>query len=221
MSMRGLAIRIHSTLALVAAISMHLTSAAHCQNSARSKAEDEVAHCGQIKNELVRARCYEEMKLKLTQPQAQSTASGPWQLTRTSNPSGGPDSISITKNVNPIPRQDVSGLMLRCAEGATTDVLVVLAAPLPSRTHPKVAVVAGSTTTDFIATVVAPGGLVLLPEKASALLEHSWQSVPELTVTITENQRSLHGVVPLDDIAGAMQTLQSNCPTAVHGRKSN
>jgi hypothetical protein len=219
MSMRGPANQIHFTFALAAAISIQLTIAARCQHSAKPKVEDEAAHCRFIKNELMRTRCYEEIKSKLTAPQEQSTASGPWQLARTSNPSGGPDSISITKNVNTIPAQDVSGLMLRCAEGATTDVLVVIAAPLPSRTHPKVTVVAGSTTVDFIATVVAPGGLVLLPEKASALLEHSWQSVPQLTVTITESQRSLRGVIPLDDIGSAMQTLQSNCPTAVHGRK--
>lgn len=219
--MRGLSIRSHLTFALAAAISIQLTIAGRCQHSPKSKVEDDVAHCRYIKNELMRTRCYEEMNSKLVPLQNQSTASGPWQLTRTSNPSGGPDSISITKNVNPIPAQEISGLVLRCAEGATTDVLVVLTAPLPSRTHPKVTVIAGATTTDFIATVVAPGGLVLLPEKASALLEHSWQSVPELTVTITESQRSLKGVIPLDDIAGAMQTLQSNCPTAVHGRKSN
>jgi hypothetical protein len=217
--MRGLAIRTHFTFALAAAISMHLMLAARCQNTTNPKMQ--AAQCRTIKNELMRTRCNEEMNSKLAPPQDQTPASGPWQLARTSNPSGGPDSISITKNVNAIPPQEISGLMLRCAEGATTEVLVVLAAPLPSRTHPKVAVVAGSTTTDFIATVVAPGGLVLLPEKASALLEHSWQSVPELTVTITESQRSLHGVIPLDDIANAMQTLQSNCPTAVRGRKSN
>jgi len=221
MSMHGLAVRSRFAFALAAAISMHLTMPARCQQSAKPKVEDDVAHCRQIKNELMRTRCYEEMKSKLAPPQDQSTASGPWQLTRAPNPSGGPDSISITKNVNAIPAQDVSGLMLRCAEGATTDVLVALAAPLPPRTHPKVTVVAGSTTTDFIATVVAPGGLVLLPEKASALLEHAWQSVAELTVTITESRHSLKGVIPLDDIASAVQTLQSNCPTAVHGRKSN
>jgi hypothetical protein len=217
--MRGLAIRIHFTFALAAAISIQLTIAAHCQHSAKPKVEDEVAHCRFIKNELMRTRCYEEIKSKLTAPQDQSTTSGPWQLARTTNPSGGPDSISITKNVNTIPAQDVSGLMLRCAEGATTEVLVVLAAPLSSRTHPKVTVVAGSTTTDFIATVVAPGGLVLLPEKASALLEHTWQSASQLTVSIAESQRPLRGVIPLDDVRGAMQTLQANCPTAVHSRK--
>jgi hypothetical protein len=219
--MRGLAIRTHFIIALAAAISIDLIVAARCQDSAKPKVQDEAAHCRLIKNELMRTRCYEEIKSKLTAPQEQSTVSGPWQLSRTSNPSGGPDSIAITKNVNTTPAQEISGLMLRCAEGATTEVLLVLAVSLPSRTHPKATVLAGSATTDFIATVVAPGGLVLLPEKASALLEHSWQSVPQLTVTITESQRSLHGVIPLDDIGSAMQTLQSNCPTAVHGRKSN
>jgi hypothetical protein len=66
--------------------------------------------------------------------------------------------------------------------------------------------------------VVTPGALVLLPEKASALIEDAWQSVPELAVSISENRRSLHGVIPLADISTAMRTLQSNCPTAVPGR---
>ena len=101
--------------------------------------------------------------------------------------------------------------MLRCAEGATTNVLVVLAAPLPLRDHPKVIVVAGAGTTEFIASVVPPGTLVLLPEKASALVEKTWQAVPELAVSIKDNNRALRGVIPLEDISNAMQTLQSNC----------
>jgi hypothetical protein len=58
---------------------------------------------------------------------------------------------------------------------------------------------------------------VLLPEKASALVENTWQSVPELAVSIAENHRSLHGVIPLADLSTAMQTLQSNCPKASPG----
>ena len=108
--------------------------------------------------------------------------------------------------------------MLRCAEGATTNVLIVLAAPLSLRVHPKVIVVAGATTTEFIASVVSPGALVLLPEKASALVESTWQSVPELAVTITDNNRALRGVIPLEDLGKAMQELQSNCPKVVRGR---
>jgi hypothetical protein len=102
--------------------------------------------------------------------------------------------------------------MLRCAEGATTNVLIVLAAPLPLRTHPKVIVAARAATTEFIASVVPPGTLVLLPEKASALIEKTWQAIPELAVSIKDNNRALRGVIPLADIGNAMQTLQSNCP---------
>ncbi|MFZ0236683.1 MAG: hypothetical protein WAL37_04855 [Xanthobacteraceae bacterium] len=181
----------------------------------------EMERCRRINNEHMRTHCLEQINSKAAPvPQQQPTASGTWQLTRTPNPLGGPDSISISKIANPTPsEQDVAGLMLRCAEGATTDVLIVLTAPLPPRTHPKVTVVAGATTTEFIATVMPPGALVLLPEKASALIENSWQSVPELTVSISDNNRALRGVIPLEDISNAVQELQSNCPKVVRGRK--
>jgi hypothetical protein len=168
-------------------------------------------------------RCLEQINSKASsvpQQEQQPTASETWQLARTPNPSGGPDSISITKITNPTPsEQDVTGLMLRCAEGATTNVLVVLAAPLTPRSHPKVNVVAGATTTEFIASVVPPGTLILLPEKASALVEKTWQTVPQLAVSITDHNRVLHSVIPLKDIANAMRELQSNCPKVVRGSK--
>jgi hypothetical protein len=162
----------------------------------------------------MRTHCLEQIKSKAAPvPQQLPIASGTWQLARTPNASGGRDSISITKIVNPTPsEEDVTGFMLRCAEGATTNVLIVLAAPLTLRTHPKVIVAAGATTTQFIASVVPPGTLVLLPEKASALVEKTWQAVPELAVSIKDNNRTLRGVIPLADISNAMQTLQSNCP---------
>lgn len=165
-------------------------------------------------------RCYQAKNSKATtsiSPQ-QPAASGTWQLARVSNPAGGPDTVSITKITNAIPPgQDIAGLMLRCSEGATTEVLVVVVGQLPVRTHPKVTVVAGPTTTEFIASVVTPGSLVLLPEKASALVKNAWQSVPELAVSIAEKPRPLNGVIQLTDISTAIRTLQSNCPNAVHG----
>jgi len=84
---------------------------------------------------------------------------------------------------------------------------------------PRVTVVAGATTTQFIASVVPPGALVLLPEKASALVERTWQSVPKLTVTITAEHHALRGIMPLPDLSHAMQELQSNCQKAVRDRK--
>ena len=144
--------------------------------------------------------------------QQPSVETGTWQLNRTTNPAGGPDTISISKIADAARSDhDVAGLMLRCAEGATTEVLVVLIEPLPPRTHPKVTVSDGATTTKLTGSVVTPGPLVLLPEKASALVERAWRSIPELAVAISEDHRSLHGVIPLADISTAMQTLQWNC----------
>ena len=174
-----------------------------------------------IKDDRARLRYHQELNSRASASPSQQQAIGPgtWQLARTPNPSGGPDSISITKIAEATQSdQDITGLMLRCAEGATTEVLVVLTKPLPLRTHPKVTVVAGATTTEFTASVVTPGVLVLLPEKASALVEHAWQSIPELAVAIAEDHRLLHGVIPVADMSTAMQTLRSNCRKALHGR---
>ena len=190
--MRGLTTRVDLRFALATAICIQATLAARCQGSEKDTVKNKIEHCRRIKNEVMRTRCYEETKAKPAPPKQQPTLSGTWQLARTPNPAGGLDSISITKITNPTPSEhDVTGIMLRCAEGATTNVLVVVATPLPPRSHPKVTIVAGATTTELIASVVPSGTLVLLPEKASALLENAWQAIPELIVSITESQRSL------------------------------
>jgi len=223
--MRRFSTRTHVTVGLAAVICIYwmiTTTTARCQDSGKpTKSKSEVEHCRDIKDERARLRCNQEENSKpstsVAQPQPAEPAT--WQLARTPNSAGGPDAISITKITNTTGSdQDIAGLMLRCGEGATTQVLVVVAAPLPLRTHPKVAVVAGATTTEFTASVVTPGDLVLLPEKASALIEGTWQSVPELAVSISESRRLLHGVIALAGISTAMQTLQSNCPKAVRGR---
>ena len=195
-------------------------SSAVCQDARKTaKTNSEAQHCQTTKKDSARMPCYKagDVGGPVRQSQQQTIEPATWQLARTPNPAGGPDSISIAKIAQTTGSdQDVTGLMLRCAEGATTEVLVVLIKPLPLRTHPKVTIVAGATTTQFIASIVTPGVLVLLPEKASALVEHAWQSIPELAVTIAEDHRSLHGMIPLADISTAIQTLQSNCPKAFH-----
>lgn len=215
-------IRAHHTCWIATALCALWLTSAYCQEAAKQpKSNSELEHCRRINNEHLRTRCLEEIKSKAAPvPQEQAIVSGTWQLARAANPSGGPDSISMTKITNPTAsEQDVKGLMLRCAEGASTDVLIVLAAPLPPRSHPKVTVAAGATTTQFVASVVAPGALVLLPEKASALLENTWQSVPELAVSITDNNHALRAAIPVEDIGIATRELQSNCPKVVRGRK--
>jgi hypothetical protein len=183
-----------------------------CQD-ARKTATLSSQHCQSAKKDPARTACKDGNSSGPTHLfQQPPVETGTWQLTRTPNPAGGRDSISITK-IADAARSDheVAGLMLRCGEGATTEVLVVLIEPLPPRTHPKVTVSAGATTTELTGSVVTPGPLVLLPEKASALVERAWRSIPELAVAISEDHRSLHGVIPLADISTAMQTLQWNC----------
>src|SRR5215468_6041433 len=138
----------HFACWIAAAICAFWLTSACCQEVAKQpKLNSEVERCRRINNEHMRTRCLEEINSKAAPvAQQQPTASAPWQLARTPNPSRGRDSISITKIANPTPsEQDVAGLMLRCAEGATTNVLIVLPAPLPPRAHPKVTVVAGVT----------------------------------------------------------------------------
>jgi hypothetical protein len=215
--------RTYVTLGLAAVICIYwmtATTAALCQDSGKpSKLNTEAEHCSRMKDERERMRCEkeEDPSTKVSQPLPPEL--GTWRLIRTSNPAGGPEAISIVKTANTTGSDvDFAGLMLRCGEGATTQVLVILVEPLPLRAHPKVTVVAGATTTEFTASVLPPGASVLLPEKASALVEDAWQSVPELSISIAENRRSIHGVISLADIGTAMRTLQSSCPTAVPGR---
>ena len=183
-----------------------------CQD-ARKTATLSSQHCQSAKKDPARTACKDGNSSGPTHlSQQPPVETGTWQLTRTPNPAGGRDSISITKIADAARSDhDVAGLMLRCGEGATTEVLVVLIEPLPPRTHPKVTVSAGATTTELTGSVVTPGPLVLLPEKASALVERAWRSIPELAVAISDDHRSLHGVIPLADISTAMQTLQWNC----------
>jgi hypothetical protein len=148
-------IRAHFTFC-IAICAFWLTSAC-CQEAAKQpKLSSEVERCRRINNEHMRVHRLEQINSKAAPvPQQQPTASGTWQLARTPNPSGGPDSISITKITNPTPsEQDVAGLMLRCAEGASTD---RSSRTLPPRSHPEVTVVAGATTTEFIASPSAAG----------------------------------------------------------------
>jgi hypothetical protein len=210
-----------TAIPIFAALTVASTAAAGRDSEKPVIAKSDGEHCRSIKDEQALKRCHgqENSSVSPSPSQRQPIEAETWQLSRTPNPAGGPDSISMTKITDVTGSDhDIAGITLRCGEGATTEVLIVLVEPLPVRTHPKVTVVAGRTTTEFTGSVVTPGALVLLPEKASALVENAWQSAPELGVAIAENHRSLHGAIPLTDISTAMQTLESNCPKAPYSR---
>jgi hypothetical protein len=150
-------IRTHLTFWIAAAIGALWLGAARCKEAAKQpQLKSEVERCRRINNEHMRIHCLEQIKAKAAPVrQDQPAASATWQLVRTRNPSGGPDSISMTKITNPTPAgQGITGLSLRCTEGATTAVLIVLALPLPQHSHPKVSVEGGARTSEFTASVV-------------------------------------------------------------------
>jgi hypothetical protein len=122
--------------AAICAAWMIAPSSAVCQDARKTaKPDSQAQHCQTTKKDSARVPCYKlENSSGPASPQ-KPIAPAIWQLARTPNPAGGPDSISITKIAEATRSdQDVTGLMLRCAEGATTEVLVVLIKPLPLRT---------------------------------------------------------------------------------------
>ena len=104
-------IRAHCTSCIAAAICAFWLTSACCQEAAKQpKLNSEVERCRRIINEHMQTHCLEQINAKAAPvPQQQPAASGPWQLARTPNASGGPDTISITKITNPNPSaQDVT-----------------------------------------------------------------------------------------------------------------
>jgi hypothetical protein len=115
----------HVTLGLAAIICiywMFTTTAALSQDSRNPrKLEKEVEHCSRIKDEHERIRCEKEENSRPSTDVSQPPPPEPgtWQLARTPNPAGGPESISIMKGANTTGSDhDIAGLMLRCGEGA-------------------------------------------------------------------------------------------------------
>lgn len=176
-------------------------------------------HCRAIADDATRLRCYERATSKPATNQAPVTTGpgvGTWRLVRTRNPAGGQDAVSIMQTADITKSDlDLAGLMLRCGEGGT-EILIVLVGPLPPRAHPKVTVSAAGRSVDFTATIVPPGAVVLLPKEASVLASGPWTAASELSVQIeaTRNDgepNTVRGVIPLSGLGGALAQLQGNC----------
>ena len=128
---------------------------------------------------------------------------------------------------------DLAGLMLRChdartqgtgtqgmgmqrQESAPTDsgaeVVIVVVTPFPPRAVPSVTIGAAGKEWHFDAHVVPPGAELLLPAEAARLAAGQWQSMHELTVKVSWQERSFGGIIPIDGLADALATLTASCP---------
>lgn len=171
-------------------------------------------NCPMITNDAARLRCYQKFNVTIAQS---STPKGPaavdaWRLVHTPDPTGGRDAVTITRTAD-VSKSDLefAGLMLRCGE-KSVEVLIVLVRAFPPRAHPAVKVTAGSSTTEFTASVAPPEVLLLLPHEATALAAGPWQAATELAVTVEDERGAIRGVVPLTGLGRALALLRSNCP---------
>ncbi len=134
-----------------------------------------------------------------------------WRLSRTANPRGGPEAISMS-HIADIARSDVdlAGLMLRCGEKGI-EVAIVVVTPFSPRAHPDVTIDAGGKKWHFSADVVPPGAELLLPPEATSLAAGPWQFARELSVKVVSPEQSISGVMPIEGIDTALATLATNC----------
>jgi hypothetical protein len=169
--------------------------------------------CRSIQDATARLRCFEEAAKGFTpkpQPGAPEASSG-WRLVRTPNPAGGRDAVSIMQTADTAKSDlELAGLMLRCGE-SNTEVLVVLVRPIPPRAHPKITLNFSGKTAEFTAAVVPPGAALLLPNEATALAAGAWQSAPELSVRVDDEQGAIRGIVSLSGLGAALRRLHANC----------
>jgi hypothetical protein len=137
---------------------------------------------------------------------------GGWHFVRTRNPQGGPDAISIMRTAD-TSRSDLelAGLMIRCSEGGT-EVVVVLLRPFPARARPHVVFGKAGNQTQFEAKVVAPGTAVLIPGDATSLVGGPWQGLNDLFIRVEDGQATIRGVVALASLQPAFKVLTASCP---------
>lgn len=136
-----------------------------------------------------------------------------WKFTRTQGPKEGESFASISKTAETMQSDpEFAGLIVRCAPKGKIDVLVALIRPFPPKSHPKVTIASrtgGAVTVE--ATMAAAGAAVLLPDEVSAFAAGKWQTTPSLSVVVKESGSEIKGVVALNGLREAYNSLAANC----------
>ncbi|WP_354068767.1 hypothetical protein [Bradyrhizobium sp. LB5.2] len=136
-----------------------------------------------------------------------------WRFSRTQGPKEGESFAAITKTAETMQSDpDFAGLIVRCAPKGRTEVLVALIRPFPPKSHPKVTITSttgGAVTVE--ASIAAAGAAVLLPDEVSAFAAGKWQTTPSLSVLVKESDTEIKGVVALNGLREAYNSLLANC----------
>jgi hypothetical protein len=150
--------------------------------------------------------------LGATQRYSSTELIGGWHFVRTRNPQGGADAMSIMHTADTSRSDlDLAGLMIRCREGATEAVIVVLR-PYPLRARPHVVFGSPGNDTNFEATIAAPGTAILIPRNAATLVRGPWRGLKELPIRVDDGQSTIRGVVAIAGLQAAFKLLMASCP---------
>jgi hypothetical protein len=156
-------------------------------------------------------RCEDMFARKVEAGSRTSQLAGGWRLVKTPDPRGGADAVSVLHAADTAKSDlNFAGLTFRCGQSGI-ETLLILLNPLARGSHYGILVKSRSTETQFEATALQGGEVLLLPPSATALAGGSWQAVPELSVDIAAPS-PIHGSVPLAGLSGAWQALSANCP---------
>jgi hypothetical protein len=156
-------------------------------------------------------RCEDMFARRVRAGSRMSELPGGWRLVKTPDPRGGPDAVSVLHAAD-IAQSDLSfaGLTFRCSR-AGIEALLILLNPLVRGSRYLVFLKSGSTETQFEATALQGGEVLILPPSATALAGGSWQAVPELSVEIA-GPSPIRGSVPIGGLSDALLALSRSCP---------
>jgi hypothetical protein len=179
--------------------------------------------CSNLVDEKSRLLCYQRnLPNSMADPRtsgsaaAGSSESPGWRLVRVHGPAGDPDAVWIMRSVE-LSQSDIgiAGIAFRCGN-PVVEMLVILLAPLPPRSHTTVGLDIGKAHSEFSAKLVPPETALLLPPDASLQTIASSHSSPaaKLQVSIAaEQSEPVHGEVLLSGLNEALGLLKTSCQT--------
>ena len=175
----------------------------------------QLERCKAIPEAADRLRCYEDLTPQRPHdptPFPQDPGAS-WRIVRTPRQDGGGDFISMMRTADTLRSDpDFAGLAIHCGQNGPELILVIIQ-PLPPRSHPQVTLGNPDSAIRVTASILPSGATLLLPEEATALAKGPWQSMADLPITVESGATKIHGVVRLDGLGAALQTLSVSCPT--------
>ncbi|MDH2356832.1 hypothetical protein QCM80_40395 [Bradyrhizobium sp. SSUT112] len=159
-----------------------------------------------------RQRCDDAVSEQLRSTSRTTQLDQGWRLVTTTEPGGRGETVSVMHAADSTKSDlGLAGLSLRCGQSGGVEILLILLAPVPRTSPPKVALVAGGDRKEFETTVAPSSEALLLPPTASVLPAGNWLNAGELSVEIMTGSNPIRGIVPIGGLQAALRALAPHC----------